>query len=216
MTDATTALLAPYAARCYVDGVAPAWENADRTCHLFHFIDGVHHVWAFSGTLPKLDEWLVDFDAVDQGVHDHPLLGPVHAGLWRNTVGAVGFITATMEALGWPAFYLCGHSKGAGQAILAAAALTDAGHAPVACRAFEPPRVGHQQLRQFLAGSDLVWTQTVNSCGPDIVTVVPFWGGWTSAGSIAVLHVPDEADVATKHKIPAVLAALGLPPVVGA
>lgn len=215
MTDATTLKLAPYAAKCYVDGVQPAYQNDDLTCHLYHFIDGDAHVWAFSGTLPKIDEWLVDLNAVDQPIHDHPSLGPVHLGLWENTSGALAFISAKMQDLGWPAFYVCGHSKGAAQAILASAALMDAGHAPVACRAFEPPRVGSVSLVRFLSGFDIAWTQTYNANGSDPVTVVPFWSPFVSLPNVIPLQVPDDADIATKHKIPAVLSALGLPPVEG-
>ena len=214
MTD-FTALLAPFAARCYVDSETPVYQNPEKTCHLFHWVEGDLHFWAFAGTLPKIDEWLVDLDAVDQPVHDHPALGPVHLGLWINTNGALGTIISTMSALGWPPFVIAGHSKGAGQAILAHAALKDLGHPPVATRAFEPPRVGSQVLRDYLAADDIVWTQTYNSAGNDPVTILPFWRPFVSLGKVLSLPVPDDADVATKHKIPAVLAALGLAPVLG-
>ena len=210
-----TAILAPYAARCYVDSEMPVWENDDKTCHLFHWVDDDFHIWAFSGTLPKLDEWLVDLHAAQQILHDHPSLGPVHSGLWFNTSPALDFINQSMSALGWPAFLITGHSKGAGQAILASAALIDAGHSPVACRAFEPPRIGSAKLREFLSGFDLQWTQTYNLSGNDPVTVLPFWSPFVSVNGVIPLQVPDDADIATKHKIPAVLTALGLPPVAG-
>jgi hypothetical protein len=60
----------------------------------------------------------------------------------------------------------------------------------------------------FLAGEDLVWTQTFNAAGDDIVTLVPKGPTWWRPKSLVRLPVPDADDWATKHKIPAVLAAI--------
>ncbi len=85
------------------------------------------------------------------------------------------------------------------------------GHAPLATRAFEPPQVGGAVLRDYLAGEDIAWTATVNAHGRDLVTQVPFGPDWCHECDPLLLTVPDCYDAATKHRIPAVLAALGAP-----
>jgi hypothetical protein len=201
--------LAQAAAACYANDAVFAWQNELKLAHVLHTtVNGVN-TFAMAGTM-DVQEWLVDLLAMPVPVAAHPQLGDVHAGFLIDVEGAVrDCIVPTMEKLGWPPFYLTGHSKGAGEAILAHGLLKALGHAPLATRAFEPPSVGGGDLVAFLAGEDLVWTQTFNASGDDIVTLVPKGPTWWRPPSLVRLPVPDTDDWVTKHKIPAVLAAIG-------
>ena len=55
---------------------------------------------------------------------------------------------------------------------------------------------------------EVVWTQTWNKDGPDVVTRVPQWPEWHQPDVVTHLQVPDPDDVSIKHEWPAVLAAV--------
>jgi len=212
--DQHTLELAPECAMCYVDAIKPVWQNAENTCHLFKFSTGEYIDYTFAGT-EDIEEWLVDFYAVQEDVHDHPDFGPVHKGLWDNTKDAIQFMLSDVQGQGWPKVRCGGHSKGGGNARLAAAAFRSLGRPFAALRLFEPPMVGTKALSFLLTDTDVAWTQSYNASGKDVVTEVPFWGEFEQSGVLISLQVPDDADVATKHKIPALLTSLGLPPIAG-
>lgn len=205
--DRVTLPLAEAAAACYAPGAVPTWQSSLRLVHVFHSVVLDTNCFAFEGTT-DWQEWVVDFFAVQVPVFDHMLLGPVHAGFLLNVESILGDIIAKLSGLGWPPFYLAGHSKGAGEAILCHALLKAIGHPPLATRVFEPPRVGGTQLKSFLAGDDLIWTQTWNAEGSDLVTLVPDGLTWCHDGQVLRLQVPDTYGLAEKHRIPAVLEAL--------
>jgi hypothetical protein len=202
--------LAEAALACYAAGAVPTWQNAATTVHVFQSTVGGLPCFAFEGTV-DLAEWVIDFDAVETWVTNHPQIGIVHTGLLQTSQAAVdGFILPTLVALGYPKFYVTGHSKGAGEAILATALLKAGSCPPLAVRAFEPPRVGGSTLRDYLADIDGAWTRTSNAEGWDIVTSVPFGPTWDHPWDVrrVLLTVPDAYDIPTKHRMPAVLAAI--------
>ena len=205
--DRITLPLAEAAAACYAPGATPTWQSEFRLVHVFHSVVLDTNCFAFEGTT-DLAEWAVDFFALQVPVFDHPILGAVHAGFLLDVEAVIGNIIAKMSSLGWPPFYVTGHSKGAGEAILCHALLKALGHPPLATRAFEPPRVGSEKLKAFLADDDLIWTQTWNADGADLVTLVPDGPTWCHDGTRLRLEVPDAYGIAEKHRIPAVLEAL--------
>lgn len=142
MNDSLLLPLAYAASGCYKPGVVYAWENDLKLAHLTHTVVNDINTFAFAGT-EDWQEWLVDFFAIQVPVANHPQLGWVHEGFLINAQGAVNdYILPALQGLGWPPCYVTGHSKGAGEAVLACGLLRVAGHAPVASRVFEPPRVG--------------------------------------------------------------------------
>ncbi len=208
-TDPLMLALARAAAACYADDVVYAWENATKTAHLVHTAVNRIETFAFTGTLPKLDEWMVDFLALPVPVAGHPQMGDLHAGFLIDAQGAVSeFIAPTLAALGWPPFYLTGHSKGGGEAPAATGELKALGHPPLAVRLYEPPMCGGADLAAYLADQDIVWTQTWNAAGADRITEAPIGPTWRHNGLMVPLRVPDGDSLATKHRMPAVLAAL--------
>ena len=209
MLDPLLIPLAKASADCYATDVVYSWENINKTAHLLHTVVNNTNTFAFCGTLPKVDEWEVDFFAIPISVEDHPQMGDVHAGFLLDAqVAVVEYIAPKLESLGWPPFYLTGHSKGAGEAPLAAGELKAIGHQPIAIRLYEPPMCGGAALLTYLSDIDILWTQTYNNDGVDIVTLVPFGESWKHNGSLLQLKVPDSYDIPTKHRIPAVQAAL--------
>jgi predicted lipase len=207
MYDELTIALAAPAAATYVAGGVPSFRNTAGTCQVFHTIVNGVHCFAFEGTV-DLEEWIIDCLAVEAPIFDHPSYGRVHLGFYLDIKDAVSFILMTLGAMSWPPFYLTGHSKGAAEAQLAHAELKDARHPPLATRAYEPPCVGGTALAAFLAGEDIKWTQTHNAKGADVVTLVPPGPLWTHVGPPIRLAVPDTYEVADKHGMTAVLAAL--------
>jgi predicted lipase len=211
MYDELTMVLAPLAAATYRDDGVPSFQNASGTCQVFHTTVNGMNCFTFEGTT-DFEEWVIDLLAVEMPIFEHPSYGPVHLGFYLDIKDAVAFMLATLEPLGWPPFYLNGHSKGAAEAQLAHAELKSAGHPPLATRAYEPPRVGGPGLAAFLVGEDIQWTQTYNARGADLVTMVPVGPTWTHVGPPIRLAVPDTYGIAAKHEIPAVLAALQCAP----
>lgn len=207
MMDALLFPLANAAGACYVEPPAPTFENELKSCHVYESTVNGHPCFAFEGTT-DIQEWIIDFLAIQVPVLQHPVLGWVHMGFWEDIGPCVDDIENRLHELGNPPFYITGHSKGAGEAILCHAALKVRGLTPLATRAYEPPSVGGPVLAQFLAGDDLMWTQTFNREGPDIVTLVPGGPTWSHDGQCQRLVVPDNYDVATKHRIPGVMTGL--------
>lgn len=206
--DPITLPLARAAAACYEPGAVPTWQSELRLVHVFHSVVNGVNCFAFEGTT-DWQEWAVDFLAVQVPVFGHVLLGDVHAGFLLDVEAMLGNIVAKMSSLGWAPFYLTGHSKGAGEAILCHALMKTLGHPPLATRVFEPPRVGGAKLKALTAGDDLLWTQTWNDDGADLVTLVPDGLTWVHSGTRLRLQVPNTYGVAEKHRIPAVVEALG-------
>lgn len=168
-------------------------------------IEGVA-TFAFRGTADFM-EWLVDFMALEIPALGEPF-GPVHAGFWADSYAARAAIAGWLALHGDPPFRFTGHSKGAGEAILAHADFKAAGRKPLPTWVFEPPHVGSSELVDYLAG-EVAWTQTVNQGGRDIVTVVP--GGppvWAPLPEPHALTVPDGYGVKRKHVIETVIAGL--------
>lgn len=198
------ALAVPVTA-AYAPDLVPWWVGAGGTCQLYRSVVGDKNVFTF-GPTETFQEWMVDFFAVDVPVHAHPLFGPIHLGLWLDSQEAIVTIAATLAGLGWPSFYLADHSKGAGQSILAHAAMMSLARAPLATVAFEPPCVGGPALTRYLAGQTIIYTETHNARGFDLVTDVPPPPAWEHQGERVVLPVPDSFGIAQKHEWPAVLA----------
>lgn len=199
------------AASCY-DNYPAQLEDADHDIHVYlSRIDGAICA-SFEGTSTPA-EWIKDFEAVELVDHRYPQIGPVHAGI---ASGVLAIFDKLKAMLSEPEFDLVGHSKGAGEALIAAGLFAAIDRKARRVRAFEAPRVGGPKLRDALADVDVIQTQTRNSAGPDIVTRVP-WDGWAGQTWLDVrepltLIVPDSLTVPQKHRIGAILTALaGLP-----
>lgn len=199
-------LIKPVAA-AYTPGLVPWFNGAGKTCQVYRSVVGDLNCFTF-GPTETWQEWAVDFFAVDVPVHNHPLFGPVHLGLWLDSQEAIVAIAAALASLGWPSYYFADHSKGAGQSVLAHAAMMSLERAPLATAAFEPPCVGGPMLTRFLAGQTIVYTETHNARGFDTVTQVPEGPTWEHQGERIVLQVPDAFGIAQRHEIAAVLAAV--------
>jgi hypothetical protein len=203
------------AASTYVAGAVPFFSNGLVQVYLSE-LEG-KPCFSNEGTHDTVG-WMVDFLAAPIKLHAHPIFGPVHAGFFSDAMAASIAITAYLSSQNWPDYYLSGHSKAASEVIAEHAIMKDAGHPPLATRAFEPARAGGPQLEAFLKGEDIVWTRTINSRGVDLVTDVA-WGTiltiplnpsvcWSHIGDPVMLVVPDSYDIPQKHEIPAVLAAV--------
>ncbi|KWO60436.1 lipase family protein [Burkholderia territorii] len=157
-------------------------------------------VVAFPGT-NNLACWLADLDIETIAV---PGLGTLHAGFWR----ALCSIREPLLALPPPAITV-GHSEGAALAILFAAELCQAGHAPDAVYGFEPPRVSIDDTLATLFAAHGVQLHLYRH-GEDVVPLVPrLLHSWQHpAPLIAIgtpsLPVPNVED----HFIERVIAAL--------
>jgi Lipase (class 3) len=209
MIDPVTLLLAGPALACYAAGAVPTWQNPGKTCQVFHTITGGLNTFMFRGT-DSFEEWLQDFNPLtEMDAATGPDIGPVHAPALDNVREVLHFIIETMNAAEWAPFYLVGHSKGAGEMPIAHALLKHRGHAPLASRGFEPPRVGGSKLADYLATENIVGTQTYNAHGDDIVTLVPAGFGWEPSFRNLRLQVPDTFGIRDKHIMKGVVTGLG-------
>ena len=186
---------------------APWFTNSTNTCQVCRTTvpDGTV-VYAFEGT-KTFREWMVDFMALEVPTFRHNSAGPVHFGLWVDALKAIDAIEADVRSHG-KQFALTGHSKGAGQAVLAHMELKCRMLMPRVTRCFEPPMVGTRALSLCMAKDDVVWTQTTNAHGKDVVTMVPDWPEWEHQGVLRALVVPDTYGIAQKHVVASVLAAV--------
>ncbi|KVH51159.1 lipase [Burkholderia diffusa] len=156
-------------------------------------------VVAFPGT-DNLACWLADLDVETIMVDG---LGEVHAGFWR----AFCSVRDALLALPPPAVTV-GHSEGAALAILFAAELCQAGHAPQAVYGFEPPRVSVDGTLAALLQAHGVRVHLYRN-GEDIVPLVPrliySWQHPAPLISIGVpsLPVPNVEDHFIEHVIAA-------------
>jgi Lipase (class 3) len=192
---------------CYNESSAPTWQDGARLTHVYQVtVNGITH-FNFQGTLDPT-EWVNrDFDILGFASLERPLFGPLHDGFTRGALAMVPLIAAEIQGSGALSFTIGGHSKGAGEAQIAAAELKRLGFPAAAVYLFEPPRAGTAPLKAYLADIPIFATQTFNAIGADPVTEVPAWP-WVDAVDPLRLRVPDGDDIATKHKIPAVIAAL--------
>lgn len=204
MNDLLTYAMAVNA--CYEDTAVPFWQDEAKLSHVFIVeIDGVP-CFIPEGTI-DWEEWVFrDFLAVPVPIRNHPALGDLHAGFAE---GALAFLPVALKYLTdnrIAAFDIACHSKGAGEGAILAGLLKDAGFAPRKVRLFEPPMAGFDDLKAFLADIDIVSTQTYNAGGNDLVTEVA--PGYKQVVDPVRLDVPNTDDIATKHKMPAVIGAL--------
>lgn len=208
MIDRITRLLVQPALECYKVGSVPRWQNAAKTCHVFASLvsaegAGPVNVVTFEGTT-DFAEWLEDFNPLEETNLLEPQIGPVHGPSLANVREVGPGIFGWLKGLGWPPYYVVGHSKGAREAPLLHAMFKFMGHAPLATRLFEPPRVGGVKLARYLATDDVGGTQTFNCHGSDIVTLVPDGPEWDDCVPLARVKVPDYFDIAAKHRMPGV------------
>ena len=189
----------------YEDTSVPAFQDEAKLVHVFLLkVNGVLTV-LFEGTL-DWQEWVFsDLLALEIPLIRHSKLGPVHAGFARDVLSVIDDI---VQAVGTQPYYLCGHSKGASEAILCAALMKDLGKPPLGVFAFEPAKVGSAILRSYLADVPIIATSTYNANGPDVVTCVPPGPTWCHPVAPIAIKVSDSLSIIDKHKIPAVLAAL--------
>lgn len=113
----------------------------------------------------------------------------VHGGYLADHRATVDAVWQALAQCGWPEWEVIGHSRGAGQGLLMAAALAMRGHPPARIVTFGAPRVGFGGLEARLAGIPHVRVV----CGADGVPhVPPSLAGWRhSAPAIAVGRAHD-------------------------
>ena len=210
--------LAQTCAGTYAPGAVPRWQGRDEKVHVYlSIVRGIPTI-AFEGTTAweersALPEWLIDFDAAPV-TSPHDAYGRVHQGMAGDVSSVIDMICTYLGSQNWPRYYVTGHSKGAGEATLFHAEMKYRGHPPLSTRAYEPPQVGGHALRDYMSGEDYDWTVTKNVHGRDVVTLVPgglqipFVTEWSHINHPLVLTVPDTYDLATKHRIPAVIEAI--------
>jgi hypothetical protein len=114
----------------------PPYIAADD-CYVLRKEVGDSLVWSFRGSQSLID-WISDFLIGPWPSADHNEIGPVHAGLGANVAGVIDQIAR--ESAGRNVG-LVGHSKGAGNAILAAGHLIARGVNVTQLAAFEAPHV---------------------------------------------------------------------------
>ena len=191
---------------CYDDTATPYWQDSAKLAHVFIAVIDEVPCFIFDGTL-DWEEWVFrDFDAFPVPITNHPELGDMHQGF---ATGALEFLPVALKYIDdskLAAFDVAGHSKGAGEAGAFSGLAKAAGYTPRKVRLFEPPMVGFGTLKAFLADVDIVSTQTYNAGGNDLVTDVP--PGFVQIVDPIRLEVPNTDDIAAKHKMPAVIAAL--------
>lgn len=211
MIQAPRELALPLAQACadtYAEGAQPQWQDSVRLVHVYlSLVNGVHTI-AFEGTT-DWQEWVFsDFMAGQLILPEYTECGAIHVGFARDVLAVIKLIEDYLKSVGSPPYYGCGHSKGASEAILFAAFMKKSGYPPTAVWAFEPARCGGQTLVDYVSDIPLSWTRTTNAGGDDLVTHVPFGPTWCEQPDPLVLKVPDSDDLATKHRIPAVITGL--------
>lgn len=213
MSDA----LLPYALACQFtySGAMPTFEDAARLTHVYTSNVEGRLCFAFEGTEQTL-EWVYrDFMVINPETVNHPEFGIVHGGIAKGAWGVCDNIESYLAAAGNPPYSITGHSKGAGEAWLAAAEMKRRGRPPAFVAAFEGPHVGLRRLQTYCADIVGIETATINSHSRDIVTCFPLM--WPSVKEPRViLPVPDSYDVPTKHRIAGVIYGLQAAAVVAA
>ena len=204
-----TADLLPFArimSDIYADDSKPTWTSLTKTVHVFvrQHPDGTT-VIAHEGTT-DWQEWLVDLLAAEIPFSQDPELGPVHAGMAAEVETVADEIASYVSNL--PKYYLLGHSKGAGEALIQAGAQKKRGHPPSKVIAFEAPRIGTAQMRAYLADIDITQTITQNVHGKDVITQIPVGPTYVDMREPIILAVSDSLDIAAKHRIAGVIAGL--------
>lgn len=192
---------------CYDANSVPTWEDDAKLTHVYHVIvNGVDH-FNFQGTIDTAEWCNRNLDAIGLESFEHPDFGLLHDGFARGALAMVPKIASRLAESNVKTFTIGGHSKGAGEAQVAAAELKRLGLLPSAVYLFEPPRAGTATLRAYLSDLAMYGTKTFNDDGADLVTEVPEWP-WVDVIDLDMLKVSDSYDIATKHKIPAVIEAL--------
>ena len=192
---------------CYDNTSQPTYQDASGLTHVYLVdVNGVPH-FNFQGTLDAA-EWINrDLEAIGLQSFDHLQFGVLHDGFTRGAYGVVSQITDYLIKNNITNYTVGGHSKGAGEAQVATAELVYRNRPPKVLYLFEPPRAGTEKLRGYISSVEKYATQTYNTHGNDLVTEVPT-EPWVHVVTPIRLRVPDSYDVATKHKVPAVIEAL--------
>lgn len=143
-------------------------------------------VWSFRGSESNKD-WVHDCLTGPWPSTHHDEIGIVHAGLESNVSRVIDQL---MSASAGKPIVLTGHSKGAGEALLAAGHLVARGINVVQIAAFEPPHVafiGNTALPRLLSGvSNIMVTRN----GYDPITFVPL--GFFTPAAIKSLIPPHQ------------------------
>ena len=139
----TDSELVDCAAATYALAAQPFFEDADKAIRIFltkRSADGLN-ILAVEGTHDPLG-WLIDFFAAkidDQQGLNSASLGFIHAGFYASAVAAL--TRCALVAAKGP-YAICGHSLGAGLALLIGSLLLQDDLPPVKIGAFAPPKVG--------------------------------------------------------------------------
>ena len=206
-------LLMPYALACQFtySGAMPTFEDPAQLTHVYASQIEGRLCFSFEGTQATL-EWLYrDLIVLNPETVAHPEFGAVHGGIAKGAWAVCDIFESYLNVAGNPPYALAGHSKGAGEAWLAAAEMKRRNRPPAFVAAFEGPHVGQQRLQEWCQDISGTETATINSHGRDIVTQFPL--DWPSVKEPRLmLPVPDAYSIGTKHRIAGVIDGLrGLP-----
>lgn len=174
----TDAELVGYAAATYDPAAVPYIDDVNNSIRSFLFTraDGLNII-AIEGTHNPLG-WALDFFGVtirDQQGMNHETLGWIHAGFYASAVASL--TRAALIAASGP-YAICGHSLGAGLALLIGALLSqdelgDRGLAPVKIGAFAPPRVGGDAFVKTINAIPFCAYRFGNDPVPEVPITIP-------------------------------------------
>jgi len=92
--------------------------------------------------------WEADFDALPV---EHPVLGHIHSGFYKNLVALWGAISPALSLLlPTDQIEVSGHSKGAGEGVILAGMLHERGY-HVVCFLFACPNAGYADFRTYMS-----------------------------------------------------------------
>lgn len=156
------------AARAYDDAISPDMHAGSTEIYLTEYAG--RHVLTWRGSTDRAD-WFADLTAWP--AYDPELGCRVHGGFLSCARAAAPDLRRWLDRNREPVI-LCGHSKGAAEATIAAAMMCAWGMPPAALVTFGSPRCGFSGLRKALTGVRI--DRYVNAGDP--VTGVPFVFGW--------------------------------------
>ena len=161
------------AAATYAVSAQPIFEDVDHAVRVFITQrSDLTNVIAIEGTHDALG-WALDFFGAtveDQQGMNHATLGWLHAGFYASAVTAL--TRCALIAIRGP-YAICGHSLGAGLALLIGALLIEDGYPPIKIGAFAPPRIGGAKFVKVATSVPFCAYRFGNDPVPEIPLALP-------------------------------------------
>jgi hypothetical protein len=184
------------------------WQSPDKACRMYHKLVDETDTFFAPGTV-NFAGWVQDFNPMEVPDSYAPEIGPVHAPTLRDVRSCLPVMMALLN--GRPC-RLVDHSLGARVGFVMHAAMKSLGIPPLLGLHMEPPLAGGPGLINYLAGENIIATQTYNEEGSDIVTNVPVNGPtWRQWSPLLRLQVPNSFSIADKHRMTGVLTGMQAP-----